>query len=68
MRAFYTDGLVETPGVDLDDSIARLAHHLAQADDRDLDLLIDDRLRKAGTAGPRTDDIALLVPHDGTGS
>ncbi|WP_327714707.1 SpoIIE family protein phosphatase [Streptomyces sp. NBC_00490] len=66
MLAFYTDGLIETPGVDLDDSIAGLAHHLADAEDRDLDLLIDDLLRKTGTAGPRTDDIALLVLHDRT--
>ncbi|MDQ0604593.1 GAF domain-containing protein/PAS domain-containing protein [Streptomyces canus] len=68
MLAFYTDGLIETPGVDLDDSIAGLARHLADADDRDLDLLIDDLLRKTGTAGPRTDDVALLVLHDRTGA
>jgi serine phosphatase RsbU (regulator of sigma subunit)/PAS domain-containing protein len=66
MLAFYTDGLVETPGVDLDVSLARLAHHLAQADDRDLDLLIDDLLSTAGTAGQRTDDVAILVLHDGS--
>lgn len=64
MLVFYTDGLVETPGVDLDDSLAGLAHHLAQADERDLDLLIDDLLSKAGTAGQRTDDVAVLVLHD----
>ncbi|MFE9438870.1 SpoIIE family protein phosphatase [Streptomyces sp. NPDC006602] len=66
MLALYTDGLVETPGVDLDDSIAHLAQHLAHADDRDLDLLIDDLLRKARVAGQRTDDIALLVLQHGT--
>ncbi|MFI8067199.1 SpoIIE family protein phosphatase [Streptomyces sp. NPDC086033] len=66
MLAFYTDGLVETPGVDLDDSLAGLAHHLAQADERDLDLLIDDLLSKSGTAGQRTDDVAILVLHDGS--
>ncbi|WP_406493044.1 SpoIIE family protein phosphatase [Streptomyces sp. NBC_01604] len=64
MLAFYTDGLIETPGVDLDDSIAHLAHHLAHADDRDLDLLIDDLLRKARATGQRTDDVALLVLQD----
>ncbi|WP_328417988.1 SpoIIE family protein phosphatase [Streptomyces violaceus] len=64
MLAFYTDGLIETPGTDLDDSIADLAHHLAQADERDLDLLIDHLLRKAGTDGQRADDIALLVLHN----
>lgn len=64
MLAFYTDGLIETPGTDLDDSIADLAHHLAQADERDLDLLIDHLLRKAYTDGQRADDIALLVLHN----
>ncbi|MFF5482127.1 SpoIIE family protein phosphatase [Streptomyces sp. NPDC012935] len=61
LLAFYTDGLVETPGTDLDDSIAQLAHHLAAADVRDLDGLIDTLLRKAATTEQRTDDIALLV-------
>ncbi|GAA3506435.1 SpoIIE family protein phosphatase [Streptomyces prasinosporus] len=61
--AFYTDGLVETPGADIDDSIARLAHRLARADDRDLDLLLDELLAQAGTTGQRADDIALLVLH-----
>ncbi|SPE99872.1 SpoIIE family protein phosphatase [Streptomyces sp. MA5143a] len=61
--AFYTDGLVEKPGVDLDDRIARLARHLARADTRDLDVLIDELVEKAGPAGQRTDDIALLLLH-----
>ncbi|QTE02417.1 SpoIIE family protein phosphatase [Streptomyces cyanogenus] len=59
--AFYTDGLVERPGVDLDDSITALARHLARADDRDLDLLIDDLVSEADTTGQRADDIALLL-------
>ncbi|MFI9803718.1 SpoIIE family protein phosphatase [Streptomyces sp. NPDC052301] len=63
LLAFYTDGLVETPGVDLDDSIADLAHRLAWADDRDLDLLIDALVRTGGPSAQRTDDIALLVLH-----
>jgi PAS domain-containing protein len=67
MLVLYTDGLIERPGVDLDDSIAGLAHHLAQADDRDLDRLIDTLVEKAGTDWQRTDDIALLVlQHTGT--
>nr|WP_307166992.1 SpoIIE family protein phosphatase [Streptomyces rishiriensis] len=64
MLAFYTDGLVERPGIDLDESIAHLAHHLGQADDADLDLLIDELLRTAGAAGQRTDDLAVLVLQD----
>jgi serine phosphatase RsbU (regulator of sigma subunit) len=61
--AFYTDGLIETPGTDLEDSIAGLARHLADADDQDLNLLIDTLLSKTRTTGQRTDDIALLVLH-----
>ncbi|CAL9351833.1 hypothetical protein SUDANB176_00491 [Streptomyces sp. enrichment culture] len=61
--ALYTDGLVETPGADIGDSIARLAHRLAHADDRNLDRLVDELLAQAGTAGQRADDIALLVLH-----
>ncbi|MGX1274122.1 PAS domain-containing protein [Streptomyces phaeoluteigriseus] len=61
MLAFYTDGLIETPGVDLEDSMNQLAEELGRADDRDLDALVDTLLRTSGTAGQRTDDVALLV-------
>ncbi|MFF3348901.1 PP2C family protein-serine/threonine phosphatase [Streptomyces sp. NPDC002779] len=61
LLVLYTDGLVETPGADLEEAITRLAHHLAAADDRDLGLLIDDLLSTSDTSGRRTDDIALLV-------
>ncbi|MFE5753418.1 PP2C family protein-serine/threonine phosphatase [Streptomyces massasporeus] len=67
MFTFYTDGLIEKPGIDLDDAIAGLTHHLTQAGERDLDLLIDHLLRKAGTEGQRADDIALLVLHHDAG-
>ncbi|MDX3529253.1 SpoIIE family protein phosphatase [Streptomyces sp. ID05-39B] len=61
MLAFYTDGLIETPGVDLEDSMNQLAEELSRADDGDLDTLVDTLLRTSGTAGQRTDDVALLV-------
>ncbi|WP_200301719.1 SpoIIE family protein phosphatase [Streptomyces adelaidensis] len=61
MLAFYTDGLIERPGIDLEDSMADLAHHLARADDHDLDLLIDELLEQVGSTSQRLDDIALLV-------
>lgn len=61
LLAFYTDGLVETPGIDLEDAITRLAQHLADADDRDLDRLIDTLLGGAASTAQRLDDIALLV-------
>ncbi len=69
LLVFYTDGLVEAPGVDLDDAVAALAGHLAKADDRDLGRLIDTLLSRTGGTGRRTDDIALLVlRYDGTGA
>ncbi|GGW43335.1 phosphatase [Streptomyces galilaeus] len=61
MLAFYTDGLIETPGVDLEDAMNQLAAELSRADDRDLDALVDTLLRTSGTAGKRTDDVALMV-------
>ncbi|MEV5488339.1 SpoIIE family protein phosphatase [Streptomyces bobili] len=61
MLAFSTDGLIETPGVDLEDSMNQLAAELSRADDRDLDALVETLLRTSGTAGKRTDDVALMV-------
>ncbi|GHF41530.1 SpoIIE family protein phosphatase [Streptomyces griseosporeus] len=61
MLAFYTDGLIETPGVDLDDSITDLARHVSDADDGDLDALIDTLVAESGARRQRTDDVALLV-------
>ncbi|MEU0251019.1 SpoIIE family protein phosphatase [Streptomyces sp. NPDC006184] len=66
MLLLYTDGLIERPGTDLEDSIAALADHLAQAGTRDLEALIDTLVGKAGTSWQRTDDIAVLVLHETT--
>ncbi len=56
--ALYTDGLVEAPGVDLDDATAALAGLLEHADAADLDATADALIRHAPTPG---DDIALLL-------
>ncbi|MER7052576.1 MULTISPECIES: SpoIIE family protein phosphatase [unclassified Streptomyces] len=60
--ALYTDGLVEAPGVDLDDAIAALAGLLEHADPTDLDAMADILIRHAPTPG---DDIALLLISPG---
>lgn len=65
MLALYTDGLVESPGVDLDDSVVRLARCLDRADDRDLDLAIDTLLKEVRPTGQNADDIALLLLQAG---
>ncbi|WP_030935197.1 SpoIIE family protein phosphatase [Streptomyces sp. NRRL B-24720] len=65
--ALYTDGLVETPGTDIDESTDALAQHLGQAQSPHLDELADTLIRHAERSTPRNDDIALLLirpqPH-----
>ncbi|MFE7748866.1 SpoIIE family protein phosphatase [Streptomyces sp. NPDC057428] len=59
--ALFTDGLVEAPGVDLDDATADLAEHFALALDQDMDSVADTLVHYARGATPGTDDIALLL-------
>ncbi|MFJ4276062.1 SpoIIE family protein phosphatase [Streptomyces coelicoflavus] len=63
--ALYTDGLVETPGIDIDEATGALAHRLTTAHAEILETLADTLLNHAERAAPRTDDIALLLlrPH-----
>ncbi|MGW1540063.1 SpoIIE family protein phosphatase [Streptomyces sp. NPDC002309] len=61
--ALYTDGLVEAPGVDIDDAVAGLAGQLARTPTDDIDALTDALLRHALRGIPRTDDIAMLLMH-----
>ncbi|MFF7216950.1 PP2C family protein-serine/threonine phosphatase, partial [Streptomyces sp. NPDC008238] len=62
----YTDGLVETPGTDLDDAMAELASQVAQAAMEPMDRLATALIDKARRTAPRTDDIALLLIGVGT--
>ncbi|MFE2647327.1 SpoIIE family protein phosphatase [Streptomyces nigra] len=59
--ALYTDGLVERPGVDIDDAIAAVTDRLAATSPEDLDALADALLGHAGHPAPNPDDIALLL-------
>ncbi|GGT04193.1 SpoIIE family protein phosphatase [Streptomyces chromofuscus] len=61
--ALYTDGLVEAPGVDIDDAVAELARQLDRHPTDDIDSLTDALLRHALRGVPRTDDIAMLLMH-----
>ncbi|MGW0712071.1 SpoIIE family protein phosphatase [Streptomyces sp. NPDC002643] len=54
----YTDGLVERPGLDLDDAVDGLAHLVARADPGDLDTMADHLVDRVTDPD---DDIALLV-------
>ncbi|MFI9611286.1 SpoIIE family protein phosphatase [Streptomyces sp. NPDC052023] len=59
----YTDGLVEVPGVDLDEVVDDLAGRLARAGDQPVEALADTLVRDARECAHRIDDVALLVIH-----
>lgn len=59
--ALYTDGLIESPGVDIEDALAELGRQLAETGDRPLDELADELVRRSAAARERIDDVALLL-------
>ncbi|WP_432126209.1 PP2C family protein-serine/threonine phosphatase [Streptomyces sp. bgisy082] len=59
--ALYTDGLVETPGVDIGTATAELSGRLARSRPGDLDALADGLIRHVKNPAHRTDDVALLL-------
>ncbi|MFH8240684.1 SpoIIE family protein phosphatase [Streptomyces sp. NPDC018321] len=61
LLALYTDGLVESPGVDFEDALTGLGHRLAEHGDLPLDELADRLVRDEAGAGERLDDIALML-------
>ncbi|MDA0633531.1 SpoIIE family protein phosphatase [Nonomuraea sp. MCN248] len=61
MLVLYTDGLVEAPGVTLDDGIEDLCRRLGRFARRPLQEIADALLEQAQSAGQRDDDIALLL-------
>ncbi|HEX2312088.1 MAG TPA: GAF domain-containing SpoIIE family protein phosphatase, partial [Thermomonospora sp.] len=63
--ALYTDGLVETPDVDLDDAIAALAEALAQARYDSIEGLADMLLARRPDSVVLSDDVALLLLSPG---
>ncbi|MFD0318834.1 SpoIIE family protein phosphatase [Streptomyces flavalbus] len=59
--ALYTDGLIETPGVDIEDALADLGRRLTAAGDMPLDELADTLVGPGAAAEERDDDVALLL-------
>ncbi|MFD0660849.1 PP2C family protein-serine/threonine phosphatase [Thermocatellispora tengchongensis] len=59
--ALYTDGLIETPGIDLDHAIGALAVHLTRAAHQPLHRLTGTLLGHASSVRQRADDMALLL-------
>ncbi|KPH99819.1 putative PAS/PAC sensor protein [Actinobacteria bacterium OK006] len=67
--ALYTDGLIESPGVDIEDALADLGRKLAEGGDLPLNALADRLVEQTGAVTQeRLDDVALLLlrvrPHD----
>jgi serine phosphatase RsbU (regulator of sigma subunit) len=63
LLALYTDGLIEAPGIDLDQATLGLAEELTAAEPKDLDQVIDALLRRGRPNGRYLDDIAVLLAH-----
>ncbi|WP_369264641.1 SpoIIE family protein phosphatase [Streptomyces sp. R35] len=60
--ALYTDGLIESPGVDIEDALADLGRQLAETGDQPLDALADSLVKGGEKATrERLDDVALLL-------
>ena len=59
--ALYTDGLIESPGVDIEDALAELGQRLAAAGDLPLEEIADELVRHSAAARERNDDVALLL-------
>ncbi|MER5693274.1 SpoIIE family protein phosphatase [Streptomyces mirabilis] len=65
----YTDGLIESPGVDIEDALADLGRKLAEGGDLSLNALADRLVEQTGAVTQeRLDDVALLLlrvrPHE----
>ncbi|MFI9341992.1 SpoIIE family protein phosphatase [Streptomyces sp. NPDC052773] len=57
----YTDGLIESPGVDIEDALATLGRRLGEAGQLPLDELADVLIGQGAGAEERGDDVALLL-------
>ncbi|MGX6739439.1 SpoIIE family protein phosphatase [Streptomyces xantholiticus] len=57
----YTDGLIEAPGVDLDDALAELAGRLGRGTGQPLEVLADSLIGDRTTTPTRGDDMAVLL-------
>ncbi|QIY75403.1 SpoIIE family protein phosphatase [Streptomyces sp. RLB1-33] len=60
--ALYTDGLIESPGVDIEDALADLGRKLTEGGDLSLNALADRLVEQTGAVTQeRLDDVALLL-------
>ena len=59
--ALYTDGLIEAPGVDIEDALAELGERFASCGERPLEAVADGLVEEVAVAEERLDDVALLL-------
>ncbi|MEV7289290.1 SpoIIE family protein phosphatase [Streptomyces sp. NPDC093252] len=57
----YTDGLIESPGIDIEDALTELSERLCRAGHLPPDELAEELMRRGAAEGERPDDVALLV-------
>ncbi|MES4891868.1 SpoIIE family protein phosphatase [Streptomyces sp. NPDC096012] len=57
----YTDGLVESPGIDIEDALVELGGLLSEVGNQPLEGLADEILRHSAAARERLDDVAMLL-------
>ncbi|MGW7522196.1 SpoIIE family protein phosphatase [Streptomyces sp. NPDC054783] len=57
----YTDGLVEAPGVDIEEALVDLGALLSEAGDQPLERLADEVVRHTAATRARVDDVAVLL-------
>ncbi|MGV4980609.1 SpoIIE family protein phosphatase [Streptomyces sp. NRAIS4] len=57
----YTDGLVEAPGVDMEEALAGLGALLSEIGDQPLERLADEVVRQSVAARERVDDVAVML-------
>lgn len=61
----YTDGLVEAPGIDIEDALCGLGGLLSEIGDQPLERLADEVVRQSAAARERADDVAVLLLRAG---
>ncbi|MER5910884.1 SpoIIE family protein phosphatase [Streptomyces sp. NPDC001982] len=61
LLVLYTDGLIESPGVDIEDALAQLGELLTTMGDQPLEYLADELVRHSVAARERADDVAVLL-------
>ncbi|MEU4154302.1 SpoIIE family protein phosphatase [Streptomyces sp. NPDC026659] len=59
--ALYTDGLVESPGVDIEDALVELGAVFAEAGGGPLESVADELIRHGASGRERVDDVAVLL-------